>query len=80
MASLENRTQILNIDAEAANENAAPNYTVATAWTDSKGDAVTTFEEDKAYTLTATLTAKAVINLLKRVNRLPLKSEKKMWK
>lgn len=59
MASLENRTQILNIDAEAANENAAPNYTVATAWTDSKGDAVTTFEEDKAYTLTATLTAKA---------------------
>lgn len=43
----------------AANENAAPNYTVATAWTDSKGDAVTTFEEDKAYTLTATLTAKA---------------------
>ena len=59
MASLENRTQILNIDAEAANENAAPNYTVATAWTDSKGNAVTTFEEDKAYTLTATLTAKA---------------------
>lgn len=59
MASLENRTQILNIDAEAANENAAPNYTVATVWTDSKGDAVTTFEEDKAYTLTATLTAKA---------------------
>ena len=59
MASLENRTQILNIDAEAANKNAAPNYTVATAWTDSKGDAVTTFEEDKAYTLTATLTAKA---------------------
>lgn len=59
MASLENRAQILNIDAEAANENAAPNYTVATAWTDSKGDAVTTFEEDKAYTLTATLTAKA---------------------
>lgn len=58
MASLEGRTQILNIDAEAANENAAPNYTVATAWTDSKGDAVTTFEEDKAYTLTATLTAK----------------------
>ena len=57
MASLENRTQILNIDAKAA-ETVEPNYTVTTAWTDSKGETVTSFTADKAYTLTATLTAK----------------------
>lgn len=56
--NLNNMTQIFAINAKAE-ETVEPNYTVATAWTDSKGDAVTTFEEDKAYTLTATLTAKA---------------------
>lgn len=55
--SLEGRTQILNIDAKAAEKSEA-NYTVATAWTDSKGETVTSFAADKAYTMTATLTAK----------------------
>ena len=35
----------------------AEGYTVKTAWTDSTGGAVTTFEAGKDYTLTATLTA-----------------------
>ena len=35
----------------------AEGYTVKTAWTDSEGAAVTTFEAGKDYTLTATLTA-----------------------
>ncbi|MFR3903505.1 LamG-like jellyroll fold domain-containing protein [Hominisplanchenecus sp.] len=57
MASLDKRTQILNIDAKAAEKSEA-NYTVATAWTDSKGEVVTSFAANKAYTMTATLTAK----------------------
>lgn len=57
MASLDKRTQILNIDAKAAEKSEA-NYTVATAWTDSKDEVVTSFAANKAYTMTATLTAK----------------------
>ena len=56
--NLANMTKIFDVNAQAEDENAAPNYTVeSTNWT-SDGESVDTFEEDGVYDLEVVLKAK----------------------
>lgn len=56
IAALAEKTPMFDLDVQAG-EGEAPNYTMTTAWTDANGAAVETFEKDRLYTMTATLTA-----------------------